>query len=65
MSKKSKQRTAEQGTYALCITIGIMIGVGLGAIVNNMLMYTIAGAVLGTAVAYYFNHHKRQRHSKH
>jgi len=61
MSKKSKQKSAEQGTYALCITIGIIIGVGLGAIVNNLLLYTVIGAVIGTAVAYYFNHHKRQR----
>lgn len=61
MSKKMKQKTAEQGTYALCITIGIILGIGLGAIMNNLLILTLAGAVVGAAVAYYFNHSKRAR----
>jgi len=61
MSKRTKQKTAEQGTYALCITIGLFLGIGLGAIVNNLLIYTIAGAVVGGGVAYYFNHLKRNK----
>jgi len=61
MSKRTRQKTAEQGTYALCITIGLFLGIGLGAIVNNLLIYTIAGAVVGGGVAYYFNHLKRNK----
>lgn len=61
MSKRTKQKTAEQGTYALCITIGLFLGIGLGAIVNNLLIYTTAGAVVGCGVAYYFNHLKRNK----
>ena len=61
MSKRTKQKTAEQGTYALCITIGLFLGIGLGAIVNDLLIYTIAGAVVGSGVAYYFNHLKRNK----
>lgn len=59
MSKKSKQKQAEQGTYALCITIGLIIGVGLGAIVDNLIILTIAGAIAGTVAGYAFNHMKR------
>lgn len=60
MSKK-KQKTAEQGTYALCITIGLIIGVGLGAIVDNLLIIAIIGTVAGVGAGYYFNHLKRAR----
>ena len=61
MSKKMKQKSAEQGTYAMCITIGLILGIGLGAIVNNMLVLTLSGAIVGAAIAYYFNHQKRAR----
>ncbi|MSR11334.1 MAG: hypothetical protein EXR84_05975 [Gammaproteobacteria bacterium] len=59
MSKKLKQKQAKQGTYALCITIGIIIGVGLGALVDNLLVLILVGAVGGAGTAYYFNHLKR------
>lgn len=59
MSRKSKQKQAEQGTYALCITVGLIIGFGLGAIVSNPLVFTIAGAIVGGGAGWYFNHLKR------
>lgn len=59
MSKKSKQKQAEHGTYALCITIGLIIGFGLGAIADNIILLTPVGAIVGAAIAYGFNHMKR------
>ena len=59
MSKKTKQKQAEQGTYALCITAGLLVGLGLGAIADNLWLITLAGAIIGAGVAYYFNHTKR------
>lgn len=59
MSKKAKQKKAEQGTYALCITVGILLGFGLGAIANNLIVITVIGALAGIGVAYFINHRKR------
>lgn len=60
MSKKNKnKKAATQGTYALCITAGVILGFGLGAITANVLASTVGGAVLGTAAAYYFSHMKK------
>ena len=59
MSKKSKKKAAEQGTYALCITAGLILGIGLGAILNSLLLITALGVVGGAGAAYYFNHQKK------
>lgn len=59
MSKKMKKKSAEQGTYALCITIGLIIGVGFGALADNLLILTVTGAAAGAAIAYYVNRSKR------
>lgn len=59
MSRKSKQKQAEQGTYALCITIGLIIGFGLGAITDSLIIFIIAGAIAGAVIGYGFNHVKR------
>lgn len=61
MSKKTKQKQAEHGTYALCITIGLIIGFGLGAIASNIILFTLAGACVGAAGGYLFNHMKRNK----
>ncbi len=61
MSKKTRQKQAEQGTYALCITIGLIIGFGLGAIAGNIFLLTPAGALVGAAAGYVFNHMKRPK----
>ncbi len=61
MSKKTRQKQAEQGTYALCITIGLIIGFGLGAIASNIILLTLAGALVGAAGGYVFNHMKRPK----
>ena len=63
MSKKSK-RSSEQGTYALCITAGLMVGIGLGPILGSVWLSAVAGILLGTVVAYYFTRQsgKKKRH---
>ena len=37
MSKKNKKK-AEQGTYALCITAGLIVGLGLGPLMGNVII---------------------------
>lgn len=61
MSKKTKAKQAEQGTYALCITIGLILGFGLGAMSSNIIVFTPVGALVGAAAGYLFNHMKRTK----
>ena len=58
MSKKNKH--PERGTFALCITAGLIVGVGLGTIVGSPLFTTVAGGCLGAAAGYYFSHQKKR-----
>lgn len=58
MSKNSKKQ-AQQGTYALCITTGLMLGFGIGAMMENALLLALAGAAIGAGVAYRFNQSRR------
>ncbi|NKB31508.1 MAG: hypothetical protein GKR91_00200 [Pseudomonadales bacterium] len=60
MSKKSKKQ-AERGTWALCITAGLIIGIGLGAILDNLLLTVLIGAALGAAAGYYFTHQRKSK----
>ncbi|MCH7816290.1 MAG: hypothetical protein IIC60_06945 [Proteobacteria bacterium] len=62
MSKKSKKKSA-QGTYALCVTVGLIIGVGLGPMMGNFIVSSMVGAAIGAGAAYYFTHQK-QRHKR-
>lgn len=50
MSKKKKQ--SKQGTFALCITAGLIVGLGLGPAFGNVLVSAIAGMALGAAAAW-------------
>lgn len=59
MSKKSKKQAA-QGTWALCITAGLIIGVGLGPILGNVLLTALIGAAVGAGAGYYFTHQKNR-----
>ncbi len=53
MSRKSKKQ-ARQGTLALCITVGLIVGVGLGRFVGSMLMSTVIFGLLGLAAGMIF-----------
>ena len=59
MSKRNKKKTAERGTYALCMTAGLILGIGLGAILNSLLITTVLGIIAGAGAAYFFNHQKK------
>ncbi|MEQ8955205.1 MAG: hypothetical protein RL120_13820 [Gammaproteobacteria bacterium] len=62
MSKKSRKQ-AQQGTIALCVTAGLILGIGFGAILGNVLVTAVLGMILGTAAGYYFARgHSRQHH---
>lgn len=63
MSKKNRKKSAERGTYALCMTAGLILGIGLGAILNSLLITTVLGIVAGSGAAYFFSHqNKTGRH---
>jgi hypothetical protein len=62
MSKKKK--TDSSGTYALCITTGLIFGIGLGPVFGNVLVTAIVGIISGGAAGYYFAHQKKRK-SKH
>ncbi len=54
MSRKNKKSSAA-GNYALCITIGLIIGVGLIPMVGNFAITIPLGGVCGALAAYLFN----------
>lgn len=58
MSKKSK-RQAKRGTFALCITAGLVVGVGLGPFVGNMLVSVVIFGLLGIGAGWVFTHRTR------
>ena len=59
MSKKSKKQ-AVKGTWALCITAGLIVGGGLGPLLGSGLITSLIGAALGTGAGYYFTHQKNR-----
>ena len=62
MSKRNKKQSV-QGTYALCITIGLITGLGFGPSFDNILLSTLGGGLLGAAAGYWFTHLKaRKKH---
>jgi uncharacterized membrane protein YccC len=60
MSKKKNQKNAGNGTYALCITTGLIVGLGLGPLLGNVLVSTLLGTAIGALAAYLFNHSKKR-----
>lgn len=51
MSKKN--RKADQGTYALCITVGFFAGLGLTPMFDNAMIPPLIGIAGGVAAGYY------------
>lgn len=58
MSKKKAKRDSERGTYALCMTTGLIVGFGLGPVIGNIIFPAIFGLFSGAAVGYLLNHRK-------
>ncbi|MEQ8409714.1 MAG: hypothetical protein RKH07_15715 [Gammaproteobacteria bacterium] len=55
MSKKKKEKSRQQGTYALCITAGLILGLGLGPAMDNVVVTMIVGGIAGAIAAYFIN----------
>ncbi len=51
MSKK-KKGNSKQGTYALSITMGLVLGFGLGIIFQQIAITSLVGAAAGYLVAH-------------
>jgi hypothetical protein len=58
-SRKQTQKTSRKlkatSFMAICVTCGLFLGFGLGAMLNNVLVSTVTGLVLGTATGYYID----------
>jgi len=63
MSKKSKKKAASavKGTWALCLTAGLMLGLGMAPIIGSLPVGLLAG-LIGGAVAGYLFTSKKPRH---
>jgi len=64
MSKKKAKKNSERGTYALCITTGlIVVGLGLGPLLGSVLASSSVGVVTGGIAAYLINNRKSRKKS--
>ena len=54
MSKKSR-KNHKRGTYVLCVTVGLIVGFGFGAILDNILITCSIGVLAGTSAGYYLS----------
>ncbi|PCI75199.1 MAG: hypothetical protein COB20_13415 [SAR86 cluster bacterium] len=62
MSKNKAKKNSERGTYALCITTGlIVVGLGLGPLLGSVLASSAVGVAVGGIAAYLINNRKSSR----
>lgn len=58
-SRKHAQKTSRKlkatSFMAICITCGVFLGFGLGAMLNNVIALTLTGLVVGAAAGYYID----------
>lgn len=59
MSKKN--RKADNGTYALCVTIGLFAGLGMTPMLGNAVYPPLIGLAFGFGIGHYL---VRRGHSK-
>jgi hypothetical protein len=59
MSKKSK--SSVQGTYALCITAGTVVGFGLSPMLGTVLIPLLLGIAAGCGAGYYFTNKTQKK----
>lgn len=69
MSRKKKQQASASGVYALCVTVGLIIGLGLTPLMGNLPIMVVVGAVAGVIAAFLITrkrpaqqHHHRRHH---
>lgn len=63
MSKKSKKHSS-QGTYALCITAGLVAGIGIGPLFGSVPGTALAGAFIGAAAGFVFTRKTNKKPGK-
>lgn len=61
MSKRKARKNSEQGIYALCITCGFIVGLGLGPMIGSVLVSMLVGVGLGSLAGYLINRQNRSR----
>lgn len=59
MSKKNKN--SAQGTYALCITAGTVLGFGLSPMLGTVAIPVVLGIAAGCGAGYYFTNKAPQK----
>lgn len=52
---KSSRKLKATSFMAICITCGVFLGFGLGAMLSNVVMLTALGLAAGTAAGYYID----------
>lgn len=68
MSRKKKKNYSPGGTYALCITTGLILGLGLTPLTGNLPLMVVLGAVAGAVSGFLIvrkapgKHHHRHHH---
>lgn len=66
MTRKKKKESSAAGIYALCITVGVIVGLGLTPLVGNLLAMVVVGGIAGTIAAYLVNKKApRPAHKRH
>ena len=66
MTRKKKQQPSTAGVYALCITVGVIVGLGLAPIMNgSMLVMILIGAGAGAITGYILTRNKPKHPGKH
>jgi len=66
MSKKKNKRQATAAeVYALCITVGLIIGLGLTPLMGNLLIMLAAGAATGGLAAYLLTRNAPRKPHRH
>jgi cyanate permease len=63
VSKKKQQQASPAGVYALCITIGLIVGLGLAPVMGNLLVMVVIGAAGGALAAYLINRKNQRSHA--
>ncbi len=64
MSRKKKKETSSTGVYALCITVGVFVGLGLTPLMGNLLGMVAIGGIAGASAAFLINKNARNPSQK-
>ncbi|MDO9478374.1 MAG: hypothetical protein Q7L07_16815 [Pseudohongiella sp.] len=54
-SVKTSKKLKATSFMAMCISCGLFLGFGLGAMLNNVLLVTLIGLLSGAAIGYYID----------